>query len=64
MDVNSVLNIAGGLQAQKVQNAKLEFNMKVQKDSMDLQKDIVAQLLASMPSVNPDGVGGVLDITV
>ena len=64
MDVNSVLNIAGGLQAQKMQNVKLEYNLKIQKDSQDLQKNIVAQLLASLPSVNPDGVGGVVDITL
>ncbi len=63
MDVNSVLSMASGLQAQKVENAKLEYNMKIQKDSQDLQVSIVTQLLASLPSVNPDGVGGVLDIT-
>ena len=63
MDVNSVLSMAGGLQAQKLEHVKLEYNLKIQKESQDLQKDIVAQLLASMPSVNPDGVGGVVDIT-
>ncbi len=64
MDVNSVLNIAGGLQAQKLQHVKLEYNLKIQKDAQDLQKNMVAQLLASLPSVNPDGVGAVVDITV
>ncbi len=64
MDVNSVLSMAGGLQAQKVENVKLEYNMRIQKDSQDLQVSIVNQLLASLPTVNPDGVGGVLDITV
>lgn len=63
MDVNSVLSMASGLQAQKMENVKLEYNMKIQKDSQDLQVSIVTQLLASLPSVNPDGVGGVLDIT-
>ena len=63
MDVDSVLSMAGGLQVQKLANVKLEYNLKIQKESQDLQKDIVAQLLASMPIVNPDGVGGVLDIT-
>lgn len=64
MDVNSVLSMAGGLQAQKLANTKLEYNLKIHKEAQDLQANLVAQLLASLPSVNPDGVGGVVDITL
>lgn len=61
MDVSEVLHIAGALQAQKLENVKLEATMKSAKDFMALQSDIVMQLLASIPSVNPAGVGGRLD---
>jgi hypothetical protein len=64
VDVGEVLNIAGALQAQKLQNVKLETTMKATKDIMDLQSDMVAQLLASIPSVNPAGIGGRLDTYV
>jgi hypothetical protein len=64
MDVNSVLGIAGALQAQRTANLQLETALKTSKDYQDLQKNVVAQLLASLPNVNPDGVGGKLDITV
>ncbi len=63
MDVSGVLGMAGALQGQKLEQVKLEANLNVQKDIQDLQASVVAQLLASMPSVNPDGVGGVVDIT-
>ena len=64
MDVNGVLSIAGALQAQRLEQAKLGFTSSKVKEVQDLQADLVAQLLASIPSVNPDGVGGNLDITV
>ena len=64
MDIASVLNIAGELQARSLEQAKLEHTIHVVKEQQDLQKSLVAQLLASLPSVNPDGVGGVVDITV
>jgi hypothetical protein len=64
VDVSSVLSMAGAMQAQKAANVQLEVNMRSTKSFNDLQKSVVAQLLASMPSVNPDGVGGRVDITV
>jgi hypothetical protein len=64
MDVGSVLSMAGALQSQRLDQARLEANLHQVKDFQDLQANIVAQLLASMPSVSPDGVGGVVDITV
>jgi len=64
MDVGSVLSMAGALQAQRLEQARLEFGYHKLKDVQDLQASIVAQLLASLPSVSPDGVGGVVDITV
>jgi hypothetical protein len=56
--------MAGALQAQRLEQARLEFGYQKLKDVQDLQASIVAQLLASLPSVSPDGVGGVVDITV
>ncbi len=64
MDISSVLSMASALQTQSVSQAKLEANLHTLKDYQELQSNAVAQLLASMPSVNPDGVGGVVDITV
>jgi hypothetical protein len=64
MDVASVLSMAGVLQSQRFEAAKLEATLSNVKDYQDLQANLVAQLLASLPSVNPDGVGGVVDITV
>lgn len=64
MDVGEVLNIAGALQAQKLQQVKLETTMKSAKDYMQLQSDMVTQLLASIPSVSPEGIGGKLDTYV
>lgn len=63
MDVSSVLSMAGAMQAQKAANVQLEVSLRSAKGYMDLQQSVVAQLLASMPSVNPDGVGGRIDIT-
>jgi hypothetical protein len=56
--------MAGAMQAQKTSQVQMAVTMNSAKDFMDLQKSVVAQLLASLPSVNPDGVGGRLDITV
>lgn len=64
MDLGSVLNIASSLQTQSLSQAKLEANLKSLKDYQEMQSNVVAQLLASMPSVNPEGVGGNLDIKV
>ena len=63
MDVAGVLNIASGLQAQSLDAAVLTANLRSMKSFQNFQKDIVTQLLASLPSVNPDGVGGTVDIT-
>jgi hypothetical protein len=62
MDIASVLGMANALQTQSVSQAKLEANLNTLKDYQELQSNAVAQLLAAMPSVNPDGVGGVVDI--
>lgn len=64
MDVSEVLSIAGALQAQKLNQVKLETTMKSAKDHMELQQDMVMQLLASIPSVSPEGIGGKLDTYV
>jgi hypothetical protein len=64
MDLSSALGIVQGIQAQSVAQARLETTLKTVKDFQDLQADAVARLLASIPSVNPDGVGTKLDITV
>ncbi len=64
MDVGSVLSMAGALQAQRTQQLQLEVGVRTLKKVQDLQASMVAQLLASLPSVSPDGVGGVVDITV
>ena len=64
MDISSVLSMASALQSQSVSQAKLEANLNTLKDYQELQSNAVAQLLASMPSVNPDGVGGVVDVIV
>ena len=64
MDLSCALGLAQGIQAQSVAQARLEATLKTVKDYQDLQADAVARLLASIPSVNPDGVGAKLDITV
>lgn len=64
MDISSVLSMANTLQVQRLEQVKLEVGMSALKSVQDLQASAVAQLLASIPSVNPDGVGGVVDITV
>src|SRR5690606_35641002 len=64
VDVSEALGIAGALQAQKLNQVKLETTLKSAKDHMDLQKDMVMQLLASIPSVSPEGIGGKLDTYV
>jgi hypothetical protein len=63
MDISSVLGIAQGLQAQSLAQAMLSANLRQMKGYEDFQVNIATQLLASLPSVNPDGVGGVVDIT-
>lgn len=64
MDLSSALGIVQGIQAQSFAQARLEATLKTVKDFQDLQADAVTRLLASIPSVNPDGVGTKLDITV
>ena len=64
MDISSVLSMASTLQAQRTAQTRLETTLSTMKEYQDLQKNMVAQLLASIPSVNPDGVGGVVDLTV
>jgi len=64
MDVASVVNMAGALQEQRLAQTRLEYTVHNLKEYQNLQSNLVAQLLASIPSVNPDGVGGVVDITV
>jgi hypothetical protein len=63
MDVGSVLGIAQGLAEQRTSQARLEATLHTIKGYQDLQANIVARLLASLPSANPDGVGGNLDVT-
>jgi len=63
MDISSALNMANTLQAQRLEQTKLETNIRALKSVQEVQASAVAQLLASIPSVNPDGVGGVVDIT-
>jgi hypothetical protein len=63
MEIGSMLNMASALQAQRLEQAKLEHTLSTVKEFQDLQASMVAQLLASIPSVNPDGVGGAIDIT-
>ena len=64
MDVASVLSMAGALQEQRLAQTRLEHTLHNVKEYQSLQANLVAQLLASIPNVNPDGVGGVVDITV
>jgi hypothetical protein len=64
MDIGSVLNMATALQTQQLNQAKMESEASLLKDSMEFHKNMVAQLLSSLPSVNPDGVGSNIDITV
>ena len=63
MDVGSVLGLAQGLAEQRTSQARLEATLHAVKGYQDLQANIVARLLASLPTANPDGVGGVVDIT-
>lgn len=61
MDLNSALSAVGAVQAQQVEQARLEFTLAKVKDSLDLQANTVARLLASMPSLSPAGIGGRVD---
>jgi len=64
VDLSSAIELVQGIQAQSLAQARLEATLKTVKDFQDLQFSVIAQLLASIPSVNPDGVGGRIDITV
>jgi len=64
MDLMTAVDLVQGIQAQSFAQARLEATLKTVKDFQDLQADAVARLLASIPSVNPDGVGARLDITI
>ena len=63
MEIGNVLNMASALQGQRVQQAHMENTISNLKEYQSMQASLVAQLLASIPSVNPDGVGGVVDVT-
>jgi len=63
MDLSCALNLAQGIQAQRTAQDRLEATLNTVKEYQDMQASAVAQLLASIPSVNPDGVGAVVDIT-
>ena len=63
MDISTAIGIAGGLQAQSLDQAMLSASMRSLKGFEQFQTSIATQLLASLPSVNPDGVGGVVDIS-
>jgi hypothetical protein len=64
VDLSSAVQLVQGIQAQSLAQARLEAALRTVKDLEDLQSSVIAQLLASIPSVNPDGVGGRIDITV
>ena len=64
MDMGSVILIAQGLNAQRLESAKLEHTIHHVKKHQDLQQSVMSQLLASMPGgTNPDGVGGNVDLS-
>ncbi|MCB1215813.1 putative motility protein [bacterium] len=63
MDISSAIDMAQGFANRNVEAAKLSATISQVKKHMDLQQSVVAQLLASLPDVSPEGVGGNIDIT-
>jgi len=61
MDLASALSIVQSLQAQQTDMSRLSFTIAKVKEVNDLQESTVARLLASLPSLSPDGVGGNID---
>ena len=62
MDISSAIDMAQGFANRNVEAAKLSATISQVKKHMDLQQSIVAKLLASLPDVSPEGVGGNIDI--
>ncbi|MEZ5339452.1 MAG: putative motility protein [bacterium] len=63
MDISSAIDMAQGFANRNVEAAKLSATISQVRKHMDLQQSVVAQLLASLPDVSPEGVGGNIDIT-
>ena len=62
MDISGAIDMAQGFANRNVEAAKLSATISQVKKHMDLQQSVVAQLLASLPDVSPEGVGGNIDI--
>ncbi len=62
MDISSAIDMAKGFANRNVEMAKLSATISKVKKHQDLQKSVVMQLLASLPGVNPEGVGDNIDI--
>ncbi|MCH7472187.1 hypothetical protein IIA79_04465 [bacterium] len=63
MDVNRALNIAMVMETRRLDQARMESVLQTQKKYQEFQVSVATQLLASLPGVNPDGVGETVDIT-
>ena len=62
MDISSAIDMAQGFANRNVEMARLSATISQVKKGMDLQKDMVTRLLATLPGVNPDGIGENLDM--
>lgn len=62
MDISGAIDMAQAHANRNVEAAKLSATVSQVKKHMDLQQSVVMKLLASIPDVNPEGVGGSIDI--
>lgn len=61
MDVGAVLDMAGALKSQQIAQEYQSLMLLKVKDQQKMELSLAAKLLASVPSAQPDGVGGQID---
>ncbi len=61
MDVGAVLDMASALKSQQIATEYQSLVLLKQKDQQKMEMSLAMKLLASVPSAQPDGVGGQID---
>lgn len=61
MELGSVLDMSQALSSQKIAQEYQTLTLLKFKDQQKLEMSMAAKLLASIPSAQPDGVGGQID---
>ncbi|MCC7478297.1 hypothetical protein IT575_07530 [bacterium] len=63
MDVGAVLDMAGALKSQQIAQQYQSMVLLKMKDQQKIELSLAAKLLASVPSAQPEGVGGRIDLS-